>query len=132
MTGHELSRRRFLTGVGSLAVGFSLVPGVLARPAARAGAMPPSPGFRIAETADADSLSWLVLTPAGITIHSGKVELGTGTQTALTQIVVEELHVDGRGVQYVQGDTQVTPDQGTTAAFSSLTICCFWCVSSAS
>jgi CO/xanthine dehydrogenase Mo-binding subunit len=120
VTGHELSRRRFLTGVGSLAVGFSLVPGVRARQAARAGAKPPSPGFRIAETSDADSLSWLVLTPAAITIHSGKVELGTGTQTALTQIVVEELHVDGRGVQYVQGDTRVTPDQGTTAGSKTI------------
>lgn len=114
MTTYELSRRKFLTGVGSLAVGFSLVPGVLQRQGARAGAASPN-GFRIAQTSDADSLSWLVLTPAGITIHSGKVELGTGTQTALTQIIVEELHVDGRGVEYVQGDTQVTPNQGTTA-----------------
>lgn len=114
MTSSKVSRRTFLTGASSLAVAFSFVPGVLERQGARAGAASPG-GFRIAQTSDADSLSWLVLTPAGITIHSGKVELGTGTQTALTQIVVEELHVDGRGVAYVQGDTQVTPDQGTTA-----------------
>lgn len=119
MTAHELSRRGFLTGVGSLAVAFSLVPSVRERQAARAGAATPN-GFRIAETSDADSLSWLVLTGAGITIHSGKVELGTGTQTALTQIVVEELHVDERSVEYVQGDTQVTPDQGTTAGSKSI------------
>jgi nicotinate dehydrogenase subunit B len=114
VTGYELSRRRFLTGMGSLAVAFSLVPNVLERPASRAGAATPS-RFRVTETSDVDSLSWLVLTPSGVTIHSGKVELGTGTQTALTQIVVEELHIDGVNVEYVQGDTQVTPDQGTTA-----------------
>ncbi len=119
MTGYELSRRRFLTGVGSLAVAFSLVPSVLERAASRAGAAAPN-ALQVTETSDADSLSWLVLTTSGVTIHSGKVELGTGTQTALTQIVVEELHVDGRTVQYVQGDTQVTPDQGTTAGSKTI------------
>ena len=113
MTGHELTRRRFLAGVGSLAVAFSFAPAVLER-GARAAAAGPN-GLAVAETSDADSLSWLVLTPTGLTIHSGKVELGTGTQTALTQIVVEELHIDAQRVQYVQGDTQVTPNQGVTA-----------------
>src|SRR6266700_1239616 len=119
VTGYELSRRRFLTGMGTLAVAFSLAPSVLERQASRAGAATPH-GLQVTETTDADSLSWLVLTPAGVTIHSGKVELGTGTQTALTQIVVEELHVDGAHVQYVQGDTQVTPNQGTTAGSKSV------------
>jgi nicotinate dehydrogenase subunit B len=114
VTGYELSRRRFLTGMGTLAVAFSLVPSVLERQASRAGAATPT-GLQVTERADPASLSWLVLTLSGVTIHSGKVELGTGTQTALTQIVVEELHVDGEHVQYAQGDTQVTPNQGTTA-----------------
>lgn len=119
MTGREVSRRTFLAGAGSLAVAFSLVPGVLDRQAARADRTS-ADGLQVTETSDADSLSWLVLTPSGVTIHSGKVELGTGTQTALTQIVVEELHVDGRGVQYVQGNTQVTPNQGTTAGSKTI------------
>ncbi len=119
MTSYELSRRRFLTGMGTLAVAFSLVPSVLERQASRAAAATPN-GLQVTETTDADSLSWLVLTPSDVTVHSGKVELGTGTQTALTQIVVEELHVDGAHVQYVQGDTQVTPNQGTTAGSKSV------------
>src|SRR4029453_8075595 len=49
-------------------------------------------------------------------VHSGKVELGTGVQTALTQIVVEELRLGTwTRVGYGQGNTRGTPDKGTTA-----------------
>lgn len=114
----ELSRRGFLAGVGSLGVAFSLGSTALDRNPANAATGHHE--LRIDETDAADSLSWLVLTPVGLTIHSGKVELGTGTQTALTQIVVEELHVRADHVDYVQGDTQVTPDQGVTAGSKTL------------
>ncbi|MPZ62154.1 MAG: molybdopterin-dependent oxidoreductase [Propionibacteriales bacterium] len=120
MTTNELTRRGFLTGVGSLAVAFTLGPAVLDQQAAQAVAAGRRPGVRIDETPADDSLAWLVLTPAGVTIHSGKVELGTGVQTALTQIVVEELHLPTGRVGYVQGDTQVTPDQGTTAGSKTI------------
>ena len=56
----------------------------------------------------------------GISVHSGKVELGTGVQTALTQIVIEELHFASAKVRYVQGDTLTTPDQGTTAGSETI------------
>ncbi len=55
-----------------------------------------------------------------ITIYSGKVELGTGVQTALTQIVVEELYVRMEQVRYVQGDTALTPNQGYTAGSKTI------------
>jgi len=117
MTTHELSRRGFLIGAGSLAVSFGLGPSLVgASPAAAAAVR----GVRVDETTAADSLAWLVLTPQLITIHSGKVELGTGIRTALTQIVLEELHYPSARVEYVQGDTQTTPDQGTTAGSKSL------------
>jgi nicotinate dehydrogenase subunit B len=118
MTTPELSRRGFLAGVGSLAVAFSLGSTALDRNPAHAAVTDHE--LRVDETDAADSLSWLVLTPAGLTVHSGKVELGTGTRTALTQIVVEELHVRADDVEYVQGDTQVTPDQGVTAGSKTL------------
>jgi nicotinate dehydrogenase subunit B len=117
MTSPELSRRGFLIGAGSLAVSFGLGPSLVgAAPAAGAALR----GVRVDETAAADSLAWLVLTPQRISIHSGKVELGTGVRTALTQIVLEELHYPSAPVEYVQGDTQTTPDQGTTAGSKSL------------
>jgi nicotinate dehydrogenase subunit B len=116
MRTNELSRRGFLTGTGSLAVAFSLGSGSVTSPAwaARPGQL------RIDEEQTPDSLAWLVLTPKGIRIHSGKVELGTGVQTALTQIVVEELHLTTGRVTYLEGDTSVTPNQGTTAGSKTI------------
>ncbi len=59
---------------------------------------------------------WLHIEPDGtITAFSGKVELGTGTRTALTQIVAEELDVPFEHVHLVMGDTARTPDEGYTA-----------------
>jgi nicotinate dehydrogenase subunit B len=55
-----------------------------------------------------------------ITAFSGKVELGTGTRTALTQIVAEELDLPFERVHLIMGDTERTPDEGVTAG--SMTI----------
>src|SRR5262249_60156800 len=55
-----------------------------------------------------------------VTIYSGKVDLGTGVRTALTQIAAEELDVPLSKVTVVQGDTALTPDQGPT--FGSLAV----------
>ena len=67
--------------------------------------------------------AWLVIDNQGnVTLFSGKVELGTGTQTAFAQIVAEELDVDVSAITYVQGDTSQTPDQGTTAGSKSIQV----------
>lgn len=64
---------------------------------------------------------WLHIEVDGtITAFSGKVELGTGTRTALAQIVAEELDVPFELVHLVMGDTSLTPDEGYTAG--SMTI----------
>jgi len=55
-----------------------------------------------------------------VTVYSGKVDLGTGVRTALTQIAAEELDAPLTSVTIVQGDTALTPDQGPT--FGSLSI----------
>jgi CO/xanthine dehydrogenase Mo-binding subunit len=60
--------------------------------------------------------SWLAIdVDGGVTVYTGKVELGTGIRTALAQFVAEELGVPFDRVTLVMGDTQQTPDQGTTA-----------------
>ena len=60
-------------------------------------------------------------TPSGaVTLYSGKVELGTGVLTALTQIVAEELSVPFASVTTIQGDTALTPNQGLTYASLSI------------
>ena len=114
MSTYELSRRGFLIGTGSLAVSFSLAPGLVGNAPAAAAK---SSGVRITAP---ESLAWLVLTRQTVTIHSGKVELGTGVRTALTQIVLEELHFASANVKYVQGDTATTPDQGNTAGSKTI------------
>jgi CO/xanthine dehydrogenase Mo-binding subunit len=55
-----------------------------------------------------------------VTLYSGKVELGTGVLTAITQIAAEELSVPFARVTTIQGDTQLTPDQGPTYASLSI------------
>src|ERR1700727_481828 len=65
--------------------------------------------------------SFLAINPDGtVTVFSGKVDLGTGLRTALTQIVADELDVGFSKVVLIQGDTDLTPDQGVT--FGSLSI----------
>jgi len=64
---------------------------------------------------------WLSIEPDGtITAFVGKVELGTGVQTALAQIVADELDVSFASVRIVQGRTGITPDQGFTAGSQTL------------
>src|SRR5262249_12464334 len=55
-----------------------------------------------------------------VVAFSGKVDVGTGVQTALAQIVAEELDVPLAQVRMVMGDTGRTPDEGYTAG--SMTI----------
>jgi len=55
-----------------------------------------------------------------VSVFAGKVDLGTGVQTALMQIVAEELDVPMDRIRYTQGDTASTPDQGTTSGSLSI------------
>ena len=55
-----------------------------------------------------------------MTLYSGKVELGTGAVTALTQMCAEELSVPFSRVTTIQGDTALTPNQGPTYASLSV------------
>ena len=57
----------------------------------------------------------LAITPDGlVTFYTSKVELGTGTITALAQIVAEELDVPFTNIKMVQGDTSTSIEQGST------------------
>jgi nicotinate dehydrogenase subunit B len=101
----RISRRDALVGSGALIVGFSLA-GPLA------GALAQAPSKPVALT-DVDS--FLAIDKTGkVTVYSGKVDLGTGVSTALRQIVADELDVPFARVELIEGDTSLTPDQGTT------------------
>jgi nicotinate dehydrogenase subunit B len=59
--------------------------------------------------------AWLHLGENGrVTVYTGKVEIGQNIRTSLTQAVSEELHVPLEKVEFVMGDTKLTPfDMGT-------------------
>src|SRR5438445_10952210 len=50
-----------------------------------------------------------------VTVFSSKVDLGTGVETALGQIVADELDVQFKQIKMVTGDTTTAVDQGITA-----------------
>src|SRR3974377_1583351 len=107
----QISRRDALLGSGALIVSFSFT-GSLANAQAQGGAKP---------LAVSEVDSFLAIDKNGkVTVYSGKVDLGTGITTALRQIVAEELDVPMSEIELVQGDTLLTPEQGTT--WGSLTI----------
>lgn len=73
--------------------------------------------------AAAGSATLLTLDPQGkATACCGHVDLGTGIEVALAQIVAEELDLPLGDVRVVLGDTALTPDQGPTIASETIQI----------
>ncbi|MGD9880720.1 MAG: molybdopterin-dependent oxidoreductase [Reyranella sp.] len=57
------------------------------------------------------------LSPAGVvTLYSGAVDIGQGSNTVMTQIVADALGVPAAQVALVAGDTDLTADAGKTSA----------------
>lgn len=50
------------------------------------------------------------------TVLTGAIDVGQGSSTVYAQIVAEELGLNPEDITVVTGDTDVTPDSGTTAA----------------
>ena len=98
------ARRDFLKTGGALVVTFSL--GTGAAGTARAGDQA-APSKTVAVDQVAGFLS--IDAKGHVTVYSGKVDLGTGVQTAMAQIAAEELSVPMNRVTIIQGDTLLTP-----------------------
>src|SRR5690349_1703350 len=117
MLNRPTSRRTFLKGTGALIVSVSVVTSL---PAA-AGAAPlrqeQHPGSPPPDQLD----SWIKVQGDGtIKAFTGKVEVGQGVQVGLSQIIAEELDVPLGSVDLVMGDTDLTPDEGYTAASGTI------------
>ncbi|MEJ8826115.1 molybdopterin cofactor-binding domain-containing protein [Variovorax humicola] len=111
-----LSRRAMLRAGGALAVGFATyLPG-------GAASEPAAVGEGRGRTVSPDAVDGFIVIDAHgrVTLYSGKVELGTGVLTAMTQIAAEELSVPFDRVTTMQGDTLLTPDQHPTYASLSV------------
>jgi len=109
-----MKRRDFLQTGSGLVVSFSLL-----GTSSMTGAQGTAAAAKSMVKDEVDA--WLGIGADGrVTVYSGKVDLGTGTRTALAQLVAEELDVDFGQIDMVMGDTLLTIDQGQTAG--SLTI----------
>jgi nicotinate dehydrogenase subunit B len=107
------SRRDFLKRSGALVIGFALTPrlGLAQEPPRLPGSL--STNRRLS--------AWLAIEPNGrVTIFTGKIELGQGIGTALSQIAADELDVELARIDVVHGDTERTPNEGQTAGSLSV------------
>ena len=113
----RFTRDAFLKGGGALIVAIGVPAGVWG--ITRDGKDVPKTWPAELDPAALDS--WLAIEADGtVTAFTGKTDLGQGNQTALAQIVAEELDVPFARVRMVMGDTESCVDQGPTVG--SLTI----------
>ena len=85
----------------------------------------PAPGQPTAVSAnplEGDEVLVALWDDGSVTGLSGHVDLGTGLQTALAQILAEELDLTLACVSMALGDTARTPNQGATIASASIQI----------
>jgi nicotinate dehydrogenase subunit B len=112
MNAH-ISRRDFTAGLGGIVVAFTLAPklGLAQQAAALPGSLN---GNRMLD-------AWIrVAADGSATVCTGKVELGQGIVTALSQIAAEELELPLARVHMISGDTEKTPDEGFTSGSQSI------------
>jgi CO/xanthine dehydrogenase Mo-binding subunit len=118
MHAHTLQRRSLLATGGALVVSFALrAEAQTTNTGPSAG--PTATGLKPVAVDEVDSFL-AIGTDGKVTVYSGKVDLGTGIRTAMTQIAAEELDLAMDRITVIQGDTLLTPDQGPT--YGSLSI----------
>lgn len=103
----SLGRRGFLQASGGLVVAFSLFGDAEAlstmQPIGSVQGPPP----------EGKLYAWLAVHQDNtVTLFTGKVDVGTGTKTALAQIAAEELDISVDRLAVVMGNTSETVDQG--------------------
>jgi CO/xanthine dehydrogenase Mo-binding subunit len=115
-----MNRRAFLAGSGYVALSFALPVGE----ALAQGTAPSKPKLPGDLNVHRSLKSWLRVNADGtVTLLVGKVELGQGILTAVTQICADELDVDFGRVRVISGDTAQVPDEGVTAGSFSMPNC---------
>ena len=115
-----LSRREFLAAGGALVVSFSLPLSFATDALAQQGAgkKPGLPGS-LEKSPMLDS--WIGIgADGGVTVFTGKAELGQGVKTAILQIAAEQLAVEPARIRLVTADTERTPNEGYTAGSNSM------------
>jgi nicotinate dehydrogenase subunit B len=121
------SRASFLKAGGALVIGLAYPASAFAaaRPSAHTATVGPLTQIpTVAPVVDVNPgvlSSWLAIAADGtVTGFTGKVDLGQGNQTALAQVIAEELYVPVERVQMIMGQTDICPNQGYTADSSTI------------
>jgi nicotinate dehydrogenase subunit B len=110
----DLNRRQFFKGLGGGIVVFLLLPVGEALAQQESGARDRRGGGR-GQPLPQEIGAWLHIGEDGtVTAYTGKVDVGQGSRTELTQVVAEELRIPVASVRMVMGDTDLVPyDMGT-------------------
>jgi CO/xanthine dehydrogenase Mo-binding subunit len=108
-----MKRRNFLKAGGAVIVAMGAGDSLLSRLAAQTAAKP---------LALTEVDSFLAVNADGsVTIYSGKIDCGTGHRIAVAQMVAEELGLPVDKIKMIDGDTALSPDQGSTGGSTGLT-----------
>jgi len=110
------SRRDLLKAGGALVVSFSFAKRAIAQTPSAADATLGKP----LDLKEVDSFL-AIHADGSATVYTGKVDLGTGLRVAIRQMAAEELGLPVERVALVEGDTALTPDQGSTGGSTGLT-----------
>jgi len=104
----ELSRRDFLNALGGGIVVLCVIDEA-------ADAQESGRRARSGDAHPAEISAWLHIgEDGGVTVYTGKTEVGQNIRTSLTQAVAEELHAPVATIQMLMADTDLTPfDMGT-------------------
>ena len=114
-----LDRRRLLKGGGALIVSFSLTNALAQDQSPLPAPAAPKPPGSLSTTPYLDS--WIRIdADGGITVFTGKAELGQGFKTAFQQIAAEELDVPFASLKVVMADTSLTANEGYTSGSHSM------------
>jgi len=114
------SRRDFLWSSGAVVVTFALG-GILPHGSMAQTTTPAADPGKPLDPKLADSFL-SIHTDGSVSLYTSKVDVGTGICIAMTQMVAEELGVPVERIEYISGDTALTPDQGGTGGSNGIPI----------
>ena len=116
-TSAQLDRRQFLKGSAGLVFALRAAGTLAILPFSAAEAQSRWPAPRKIAPAELDT--WLsVASDGAVTAFFGKMDMGQGVDTAIAQVVAEELAVDVGRVAVIMGDTGRTANQGGASGSS--------------
>ena len=112
----NIARRDLLKG-GALVITMALQPGLLTA----LGSTAAEAAGRLRSLSPAQLDTWLAIAEDGsVTAYFGKMDMGQGVDTAIGQMIADELDVNLDRISVVLGDSALTADQGGASGSTAL------------